>query len=174
MLKKAPVIVEDVDVNAIVREVFAFVATPASAGSAHLETQTEPMPLIVRGDPVQLQQVILILVLNSLDALQDVNAGQRLIIGRATRVGAKHCAVHISDTGVGIPSNNVEHVFDPFFSTKKQGMGMGLSIARSVVEMHGGTIGAANQKGGGAEFAVRLPLARSRESEAYERAGSHS
>lgn len=174
MLKKAPVIAEDVDVNAIVREVFAFVTTQASAGKVHLETQTDPMPLIVRGDPVQLQQVILILVMNSLDALQDATVRQRLIIGRTSRVGTKHCAIQISDTGVGVPLNDVEHVFDPFFSTKKQGMGMGLSIARSIVEMHGGKISAANQRGSGAEFTVYLPLARSQESEEYDRAGAHS
>jgi signal transduction histidine kinase len=174
MLKKAAVLTEDVDVNAIVSEVFAFVASQASASKIHLETQLEPLPLYTRGDPIQLQQVILILVLNSMDALQEATGKQRLIVGLTSRAGAKHCEVRISDTGAGIALSDLDHVFDPFFSTKEHGMGMGLSIARSIVEMHGGKIGAATQKGGGAEFTVRLPLARSQESEIDERAGAYS
>jgi signal transduction histidine kinase len=174
LLKKAPVISEDVDVNAIVREAFAFAAAQASASKIHLETQLKPLPLYTRGDPVQLQQVVLILVLNSIDALHEATGTRRLIIGSTSRAGTKHCEVRIADTGPGIVVNDLDHVFDPFFSTKKQGMGMGLPIARSIVEMHGGTISAANSRQGGAEFTVRLPLARTVESEIDERAGAHS
>jgi signal transduction histidine kinase len=159
LLKKAPGTVVDVDLNEVVRQAFEFVAGQAAAGKIRLETRLAPTPMIVRGDPIQLQQVVLILVINSMDALREKTEGQRSIVGRVRQLDSVGCEVSVADTGPGIPPGSLKDVFDPFFTTKSHGMGMGLSIARSIVEMHGGKMAVANPSAGGAVFSFGLPPA---------------
>jgi signal transduction histidine kinase len=112
----------------------------------------------IKGDAVQLQQVILNLVVNSMDALASIPYG-RTVIGRTELNGGARVEISISDSGPGIPPDKIAQVFDPFFTTKDQGMGIGLSIARTIILAHKGQIWAENQSGGGAAFHFTLPLA---------------
>ncbi|WP_128971154.1 ATP-binding protein [Bradyrhizobium tropiciagri] len=107
--------------------------------------------------PTQLQQVLLNLIINALDATADKPIQERIITIR-TRRSDDRAEFSTSDTGSGISGEHLQQIFEPFFSMKPAGMGMGLSIARTIVEAHGGTITAQNQSHGGAIFSVTLPL----------------
>jgi signal transduction histidine kinase len=157
-LTRTPFETKDVDLNVIMGEAFKFLTAQASGRNTALYLQTAPGELRVRGDPVQLQQVILNLVVNSMDALAAIPYG-RAVIGRTELNGGSTVEILISDSGPGIPPDKLSQVFDPFFTTKDQGMGIGLSIARTIILAHKGRIWAENQSGGGAAFHVTLPLA---------------
>jgi signal transduction histidine kinase len=159
LLKKATFEARDIDLNETVREVFDIVSVQAAARDITLNKELAPQVLRVSGDRIQLQQVILNLILNGMDATAGLPNGPRKISGRTSRAGDSVAEISISDSGPGIPSDKLAQVFDPFFTTKDQGMGMGLSIARTIVEAHGGRIWAENQDGGGAVFRLSLPLA---------------
>jgi C4-dicarboxylate-specific signal transduction histidine kinase len=158
LLQKAPLESRAVDINQIIREVFNFLSVQARAAGVTLDMDLDSKPLAVRGDPIQLQQVVLNLVMNGIEAVTSTSKGKRQIIGQTRRPDRSSVEVAIADSGAGIPPEKLEHVFDPFFTTKGDGMGMGLSIARTIVEAHGGRIWAANQSGG-AVFRVSLPFA---------------
>ncbi|WP_246666785.1 sensor histidine kinase [Bradyrhizobium guangdongense] len=113
----------------------------------------------VTGDPVQLQQVILNLIINAIDALAETEARTREVSVTTVRSGA-FAEIRIEDSGPGIASSDLKNVFNPFYTTKPQGMGMGLIIARTIVEAHRGQIIAENKPAGGARFTIRLPIAR--------------
>jgi C4-dicarboxylate-specific signal transduction histidine kinase len=163
LLHKAPAEPQAVDANQIVREVFDFLAVQARAADVTLNSALDSKPLRVRGDPIQLQQVVLNLVVNGIEAVTSTPNGERRIKGRTDRLDDISVEISIADTGPGISSDRLGHVFDPFFTTKGNGMGMGLSIARTIVEAHGGRIWAENRAGGGgAVFRVSLPLAEGR------------
>ena len=117
-----------------------------------------PLPLPIKGSVVQLHQVILSLVVNAIDAMSDLPVDQRKLEIATARTG-NSAEVCVSDTGPGIPPDRLKEIFAPFFSTKEQGMGMGLSTARTIVDAHDGQIWAENRAGRGAVFRVRLPLA---------------
>jgi signal transduction histidine kinase len=113
--------------------------------------------LRVKCDRIQIQQVIINLILNAMDAISAVPGTTRKIAVTTTRLG-NFAEFAVSDTGPGISPDELKMVFQPFFTTKPRGMGMGLSIARTVVEAHEGQIWAENKSGSGAVFHVRLPL----------------
>ena len=119
-----------------------------------------PDALPILGDRIQLQQVILNLVVNGIDAMRDTPSENRIISIRTSRV-ENFAELSVSDRGPGIPEDKLKEIFEPFFTSKAEGMGMGLSIARTIVEAHNGRIWAENQIGGGAVFRVSLPLASS-------------
>ena len=119
-----------------------------------------PDALPILGDRIQLQQVVLNLVVNGIDAMRDTPSENRIISIRTSRV-ENFAELSVSDRGHGIPEDKLKKVFEPFFTSKAEGMGMGLSIARTIVEAHNGRIWAENQIGGGAVFRVSLPLASS-------------
>jgi signal transduction histidine kinase len=157
-VKRTPFELKDVDLNDIMREAFDFLAVRATSSNVALYFEAFPEALPIKGDAVQLQQVILNLVINSIEAMSAMPYG-RAVIGRTELNGGSSAIVSISDCGPGIPSKRPNDVFDPFFTTKEQGIGIGLYIARTIVQAHKGQIWAENQAEGGAVFRLSLPLA---------------
>ena len=158
ILKKTPSETKDFDLNEVVREVFDFLPVQAGARGVALSNVPAQQMLQVHGDRIQVQQVVLNLILNGMEAMADAPAGQRKIIGRLAQLDDTFAEISIYDFGPGISSDDLEKVFDPFFTTKTEGMGMGLSIARTIVEAHNGMLSAKNRDHGGASFRIRLPL----------------
>jgi len=120
----------------------------------------------VWGDQVQLLQVLLNLALNALEAMSVMRPDMRRLVIRAGRDGNGDILVSLRDSGPGFPNGMTEQLFEPFFSTKADGTGMGLAISRSIIEAHGGTLSGENCEGGGACFTVRLPQAKEDNSQA--------
>jgi signal transduction histidine kinase len=158
LLKKAPFELKDIDLNEVARETMAFLSALAIARDVGLTSFIDTAPLPVKGDRIQLQQVLLNLIVNAIDAMSGMPSAERRIVVSTARDG-NSADLSVSDAGPGIPSEKLKKVFEPFFTTKSEGMGMGLSIARSIVEAHGGQLSAKNRAGGGAVFSVMLPLA---------------
>jgi C4-dicarboxylate-specific signal transduction histidine kinase len=159
LLKRSAFETNQIDLNETVREVFDFLSVQASARNVILNTSLTPFTLCVKGDRIQLQQVILNLIVNGIDAVHSVPGGQRRITGMTAKTTSATVEISIFDSGPGIPADKLSEVFEPFFTTKDQGMGMGLSIARTIVEVHSGRIWAENRAEGGAVFRITLPLA---------------
>lgn len=157
-LTRTPIETKEIDLNQIMDETFKFLAVQASTRNIALYLQHASGDVRIKGDPVQLQQVILNLVVNSMDAMSAIPYG-RTVIGRIQLNGGSMAEISISDSGPGIPQDKIAQVFDPFFTTKDKGMGIGLSIARTIILAHKGRIWAENQSGGGAAFHFILPLA---------------
>ena len=120
---------------------------------------SEGLPRIL-GDRVQLQQVILNLVMNAVEAMSEVLEGPRELLISTSRSEADGVLVAVSDSGPGLPQANPGHLFDAFYTTKTSGLGMGLSICRSIIQSHGGRLWAAPAKPHGAVFQFTLPVAR--------------
>jgi len=170
MLKRREPELTSVDANRLIEDVVRFLRTDAVIRNAGIRTELEPDLPVIRGDLVQLQQVLVNLVLNGLDAMREVPAGQRALLITTRRAGDGVC-VGVRDSGTGLTAECHERIFEPFFSNKPDGMGMGLPIARSIVEAHGGRLWAVNNPDRGATFfftlseagrgrvAVRLPFA---------------
>ena len=115
----------------------------------------------VRAEPVQLQQVILNLVANGMDAVSDCPPNRRRLMIQAIPGGHSDVEVMVSDWGPGIPKEALKRIFETFYTTKSTGTGLGLSIARTIIESYGGSIWAENREGGGAVFRFTVPLATS-------------
>src|ERR1700731_1221040 len=144
-----------VDLNDIIREMTALLRKEAVRHSIKIHSELhEDMPNVL-ADRVQLQQVFMNLMLNAIEAMKDTG-GKLTISSRLTPEG--QLIVSISDTGVGLPAENTERIFDAFHTTKPQGTGMGLAITRSIVESYGGRIWAIANQGAGATFHFSLPI----------------
>ena len=157
LLMKAPFERKSNDLNEIARDTVEILSRLATSREADLGTETVLDELRVKCDRIQLQQVIINLILNAMDAMSAVPRANRKIVVTTMRV-ENFAEVAVSDAGPGIPPDKVKMVFEPFFSTKPEGMGVGLSIARTIVEAHEGQIWAENKTTSGAVFHVRLPL----------------
>lgn len=156
-LKRAPFELKDVDLNDVMRDSFDFLTVQAASRNVALYFDAFPKTLPIKADPVQLQQVILNLVVNSMEAMSAMPFG-RAVIGRTELIGGGSAVVSISDSGPGIAPEKLAEIFDPFFTTKDLGMGIGLSIARTIVQAHKGRIWAENLAEGGAVFRLSVPL----------------
>jgi PAS domain S-box-containing protein len=145
---------EPVDLNELIREIALLLKSDIKRNSVtlHLEL-AENLPKVA-GDRVQLEQVLMNLMLNAIEAMRDGN-GDLTIASKPTEDG--HLLISVSDTGVGIPDDKIDQIFDTFFTTKPQGTGMGLAISRSIVESHGGRLWATSNPGRGATFRFTLP-----------------
>ena len=159
LLKRAPFEPKSIDLNELVRETVDFLSALAVGREVNLNSIISPTALPVVGDRIQLQQVILNLVVNAIDAMADMPSDDRVISIRTSRV-ENFSELAISDHGPGIPEDKLKEVFEPFATTKPNGMGMGLSIARTIVEAHDGQISASNELGRGAVFRIKLPISR--------------
>jgi signal transduction histidine kinase len=158
MSKKQEIGKRPVDMCAVVRSSLALVAHDAVARQVHTASHLPSSPYLVLGDPVLLQQVIVNLVLNAFDAMADTPTGQRRVVVQAT-TSSGSVDILVRDSGPGVPAQLAGRLFEPFVTTKTTGLGLGLSIVRSIVVAHGGRIHAHNASEGGAVFCVNLPLA---------------
>ena len=145
-----------VDVNDVVRDVIPLVRTELLTQGATVRTELADEPLRVAGDRVQLQQVVLNLIMNGIEAMSAVDDRPRELLVRSCHEGAGQVLVTVRDSGVGLDPRSVDRLFDAFFTTKAGGMGMGLSIARSIVEAHSGRLWATANADHGATFHVAL------------------
>ncbi len=158
MVKKRAPARERVNLNDLVMKVVQMVKPNAMLHSCEFGTFLDPGLPAVEGDPVQLQQVLLNLVINAFDAMRDTPVRSRKVAIATERNGDGTIRISVRDYGVGISEEARERLFDQFFTTKREGLGMGLSIVRSIVASHGGTIAAENADGGGARFQFNLPV----------------
>src|SRR5258706_8186633 len=146
------------DVNDVVREAIALVQRELIGHRVSLRMELAPALPMILGDRVQLQQVIINLVMNGIEAMQSVTDQPRELVIRSNQDETHRVLVTVTDSGVGISAENADRLFNAFFTTKASGMGMGLSICRSIIEAHGGRMSAANNVGPGARFQFTLPL----------------
>ena len=156
LLKHRPFKAEELELDEVVREVIALSSATAKSTQLRIE-QPSASDVKIRGDRVQLQQVVLNLILNGMDATNGSPTRNHEIVCTVRTEGAS-AIISVRDHGPGIPANQLEKIFELFVTTKDDGMGMGLSIARTIVEAHGGSIWAENAPDGGAIFRVRLPI----------------
>ena len=157
LLKKGNPDFVSLDLNEIVGEVAWLMRSDAMARNLPLSLELAADLPKVRGDRVQLQQVVLNLVLNGLEAMREPHAGQRSLVIRTTRDGAAAVRVEVQDAGPGIDDKDVDRMFEPLYTTKADGLGMGLAIVRTIVDAHGGGLGAVNNPEGGATVHFTLP-----------------
>jgi C4-dicarboxylate-specific signal transduction histidine kinase len=143
--------------NEVLKETLAVAVPDARCRHVNLSLETPAHTLSVRGDRIQLQQVLLNLILNGMDAMNGRQNGHRSVTIRAAVTSPGAVEVAVRDTGTGIAPADMPKVFDPFFTTKTNGMGMGLAISRTIIEAHGGKLYAENNNSGGATFRFTLP-----------------
>jgi PAS domain S-box-containing protein len=162
MLKRdgTAAVLTNVDVNNVIR-----VVERITHGDANLHKVTVHLDLssdvrAVKGDGVQLQQVILNLMLNAFSAMNGTGHGAKRLVVRTSAIDQSNVLVEVLDSGTGIAADKLESIFAPFITSKPEGLGMGLSICRSIVERHGGKISAANNPDRGARFSITLPVTR--------------
>jgi len=146
------------DLNDTVQEVIRILAPEAARRKIALTTECTPDALQVRSDPIHLQQVMLNLAMNGMDAMDGSKEGARDLKIR-TQKNAGTAEVTVMDSGRGIPEENLKNIFDAFFTTKPDGTGLGLPIARTIIQTYGGTIWAEHRDCGGV-FCFRLPLVK--------------
>jgi len=175
-IEKAPL-----DINDVVSEVIALVRRELISHRVSVRTEFAPALSMVLGDRVQLQQVIINLVMNGIEAMQSITDRPRELMIRSSQDETHQVLVSVTDSGVGISAENADRVFNAFFTTKSSGMGMGLSICRSIMEAHGGRLWATVNVPRGATFQFTLPvnadmrrevapISRPKEQEAWPRA----
>jgi NO-binding membrane sensor protein with MHYT domain len=156
LLAKAPVEMGVVNLNDVIREVLSLTAGEFAKRDIALKTELAAEIPPVHGDRVQLQQVLLNLVLNAIEAMSATKDGPRQLIVKSNR-DADGAVMQIEDSGPGLDPEQAERIFQPFFTTKPQGLGMGLSISRSIIEAHGGHLSARRSSSHGTVFEFRLP-----------------
>jgi PAS domain S-box-containing protein len=148
------------NLNAVITDTLRLVRSDILIRETAVVTDFDSRLPDVKAAPVQIQQVMLNLIMNALDAVETLPPPERRIIISTRSLKGGSAEVSVRDFGTGLPADRAKKVFDHFFSTKAKGMGMGLTIARSIVEAHAGTLGAENAEGGGARFFFRLPAAQ--------------
>src|SRR5881394_2994615 len=148
------------NLNAVIADTLRLVSSDILLRESVVTTEMDHNLPQVDAVPVQIQQVLLNLIMNALDAVEALPPAERRIIVTTRSLSGDSAEVSVRDFGTGLPKDRPQKVFDHFFSTKQTGMGMGLTIVRSIIEMHGGTISAENAPDRGARFFFRLPAAR--------------
>jgi hypothetical protein len=162
LAKRAPVEKSLLDLGDVVKDVLALARYESAARGIAIRTDLPADLPCVSGDRVQLQQVLLNLVINGMDAMNTVEESKRVLMicgRRETRDGMPETCLGVQDSGAGIKHEEMDRLFEAFYTTKPQGMGMGLAISRSIIEAHGGRLWAEPNRGSGATFMFSLPVA---------------
>jgi two-component system, LuxR family, sensor kinase FixL len=146
---------EAVDLNEVVRQMLVLLRDPANRHSVSIRTELDPALPATKGDRIQLQQVLMNLMLNGIEAMA-VGSGELHVGSMTTEHG--EIMISVSDSGIGLPAEGPERIFDAFFTTKPHGTGMGLSISRRIIESHGGRLWASPRGGRGTTFRFTLPV----------------
>ncbi len=157
LLKKTKPELKPLDMNAVIQETILFIAADAGIRKKVLTSDLDASLPLVHGDSILLQQVILNLISNSFDAMEKNERSHEILI-RTSRKDTNTMTVAVKDSGCGIPPENLSKLFVHFFTSKVDGLGMGLSISRSIVEAHGGHLVGENNPDGGATFTFTLPI----------------
>jgi two-component system sensor kinase FixL len=157
-IKKGSAICVPINLNAVVKAVARMVQPDAAAQSCKIEISLSPELPPIEGDPTQIQQAVLNLMRNAFEAMQDTPPTHRIVEIATAHDGDGTICAAVRDYGSGISQAARERLFEQFFTTKKEGLGMGLAIVRSIIEAHGGSIAAENAEGGGARFHFHLPI----------------
>jgi PAS domain S-box-containing protein len=152
-VEKAPL-----DFNQVVKDAIVLIQRELTSQRISLRAELAPARLAVFGDRIQLQQVIINLLINGIEAMQPVSGRPRELVIRSGQDQSSQVCLSVTDCGLGISAENVNRLFNAFFTTKTNGLGMGLSICRSIVEAHGGRLSASSNEGPGATFQFVLPL----------------
>ena len=160
MLKRDTPGFTSVDLNQVIRMVERIVHSDAVMHGVAVDLDLSPSVLPVKGDTVQLQQVMLNLMLNAFGAMNESERDARRLIVRTMPIDGSNVLIEVRDSGTGIAPEKLESIFDPFITSKPEGLGMGLSICRTIIERHGGKIWAANNPDRGATFSITLPVTR--------------
>jgi PAS domain S-box-containing protein len=164
LVKKAPPQKDLLDINETILEVIALARSEVQRNRVSLQTQLlNDLPLVL-GDRIQLQQVILNLVMNGIEAMSAVTDRSRELLIRSVLLGSDRVLVAVQDSGIGLQPESLDHLFEAFFTTKPKGMGMGLAISRSIIEAHGGQLWAIPNDGPGATFQLTLHVGFKEES----------
>jgi two-component system, LuxR family, sensor kinase FixL len=158
LVKKEEVVFAPLDLAEVIRDVARLVHSDAVLLNVDVALELNSGLPLVRGDRVQMQQVVLNLILNAFEALKDRSVNERRIVLQAGPDGADAVRVAVRDNGTGMSSENLDKIFQPFYTTKRDGLGMGLSISRSIIEAHGGCLWAVNNPDRGATFSFTVPV----------------
>jgi len=157
LVKKEKLRDQPLDLNEVILVVVDLIRADSLLQGLSIATDLSPGLAVIHGDGIQLQQVILNLILNGAAAMRNSPSGQRKIIVRTAMLDSRTVKAFVTDFGTGIDENNIERLFEPFYTTKPEGLGMGLSISETIIKAHGGTMEARNNREGGATFAFTLP-----------------
>jgi C4-dicarboxylate-specific signal transduction histidine kinase len=162
LAKRAPTVKSPLDLRGVVKDVLALARYESATRGVQIRSELPNDLLPVSGDRVQIQQVLLNLVVNGMDAMNSVEESKRILIisgRRETRGGTPELLLSVQDAGTGLNPEEADRLFEAFFTTKPEGMGMGLAISRSIIEAHGGRLWAEPNQGPGATFLLSLPAA---------------
>jgi nitrogen fixation negative regulator NifL len=158
LLKRRRIETQPVTLPAVVNEVLSLVRTDATSRHVGFVLSPEPNLPMVSGDRIQLQQVVLNLLVNAMDAMEDCDPENRRIEVAMRQADAAFVEVRVSDAGPGIPAESLDRLFEPFFTSKAKGMGVGLSVSQTIIEAHRGKLWAENGVEGGACFCFTVPV----------------
>jgi PAS domain S-box-containing protein len=160
LFKKGEVQWQELDINDVIRDVIRLMHSDLVNQGVTVEAELDPAPFKAMGDRVQLQQVLLNLMINGCDAMAQAETKDRTLTLRTESANSEGVRISIIDRGCGITPTQMDRLFEPFYTTKTKGLGLGLSVCRTIVSAHGGTISASNNPDGGASFHVNLPALR--------------
>jgi len=160
LVRKADLELAPLELNGVAREVASLMQTDTVLRGAITTLELAEGSLSVRGDRIQLQQVVLNLILNGLEAMAGTDRRNRRLCIQTIWYDSEQIQLAVRDTGTGIARDRIDHIFDPFYTSKPDGLGMGLSIARTIVQAHGGRMWAENNEGQGASVGFVLPAER--------------
>jgi two-component system sensor kinase FixL len=158
LMRKGQVEAQRLDLNGVVRDVVRLVRSEALIKDVTVILELNPLPALIRGDRIQVQQVLLNLIINGLEAIREAGVGDATLVVRTMQPDEQWVHVAVEDSGVGVARDALDGIFEPFHTSKDKGLGMGLSICRSIVQAHGGRIWAESGPERGAVFHMLLPV----------------